>query len=173
MPAVTLRTRRTMLRAAGLTREDRLRSLVKEADQSTDSVTQVDVGDLTVRVGANQILHFHGWLICSAAATTTGIQLGINGPAGGVQVDGTIIGWTDVTTRATDGVSAYETFQANLSSPGTTRRIFEIVGRIINGPTRGTVALRVRSEVAGSAVTVHQGSWLEIFLETQRSQKEA
>lgn len=164
MPSTPLRA---MPRSAGIVREDLLRTLTKTADQSMSSTTQVDITDLLFRLGASQIVHFHAYLICSAAATTTGIQLGINGPASPSQVEATIIGWTDATTRATDGVSVYETFQANTSSPGTTRRVFEIVGRIINGTVRGTVALRVRSEVGASAVTIHRGSWVEVFLETQ------
>lgn len=168
MPSNTLRT---IPRSSGLARETRLQTLTKTADQSMSSTTQVDITDLLVRIGPNQILHFHAYLICSAAAVTTGIQLGINGPASPTQVEATIIGWTDATTRATDGVSAYETFQANLSSAGATRRVFEIVGRIINGTTRGTFALRVRSEIGASAVSVLKSSWVDVFLETQPSQR--
>lgn len=168
MPVLPLRT---MPRRTGLTRETLLRTLVKTTDQPMSSTTQVDITDLLVRIGAAQILHFHAYLVCSAAATTTGIQLGVNGPASPTQVEATIMGWSGVSTLVTTGVSAYETFQGNTDSPGTTRRIFEIAGRIINGTTRGTFALRVRSEVGGSAVTVHKGSWLEIFNETQPTQR--
>mgnify|MGYP001580759890 CR=1 FL=1 len=139
----------------------------KTADQSNSTTTGANISDLTIPLGASQMAHFHAYLICSAAAVTTGIQLAINGPASPGQVEATIIGWSDATTRVTDGVSAYETYQANLSSAGATRRVFEIIGRVVNGTVRGTLALRFKSEVGGSAVTVHRGSWLESFREVQ------
>lgn len=145
------------------------RTVTKTADQSNSTTTGADITDLLIPLGPAQIVHFRASLICSAAAVTTGIQLGLNGPAGVVQVEATIIGWTDATTRATEGVSAYETYQANLSSPGATRRVFEIIGRVINGTTRGTLALRFKSEVGSSAVTIHKGSWIEPFHEVQPS----
>lgn len=164
MPAVTLRkVRRSTLGQA----EGSAQTVTKTANQSNSTTSGADITGLTMPIGPNQLMHFHAYLICSSAAATTGIQLGVNGPASPTQVEATVIGWTDATTRVTDGVSAYETYQANLSSAGATRRIFEIIGRVINGTTRGTVALRFRSEIASSAVTVHQGSWVDVFWEVQ------
>lgn len=166
MPGIVLRTiKRSALGEA----ENPARTVTKTADESNSTTTGADIADLTIPLGPAQIVHFHAYLICSAAATTTGIQLAINGPASPVQVEATIIGWTDATTRVTDGVSAYETYQANLSSPGTTRRVFEIIGRVINGTVRGTLALRFKSEVGASAITCHKGSWVEVFKEVQPS----
>ena len=143
-------------------------TVTKAADQSNSTTTAADITDLTIPIGPTQIINFHAYLVCSAAAVTTGIQLAVNGPASPTQVELTIVGWTDATTRAVDGVSALETYQANTSSAGTTRRVFEIRGRVINGTTRGTLAMRFRSEIATSAVTVHKGSWVQWHRETQQ-----
>ena len=165
MPVSVLRTvKRSVLGKA----EGSAQIATKAADQSNSTTTGADVTDLIIPIGPTQIINFHAYLVCSAAAVTTGIQLAVNGPASPTQVEATIIGWTDATTRATDGVSAYETYQANASSPGTTRRVFEIFGRVINGTTRGTLAMRFRSEVGASAVTVYKGSWVGWHRETQQ-----
>lgn len=164
MPSITLRR---VKRSALAQAEGAMQTISKTADQSNSTTTAADVTDLSIPIGPSQIVRFHAYLVCSAGVATTGIQLGINGPSSPTQVEATIIGWTDATTRATDGISAYETFQANLSSGGSTRRVFEITGRIINGTVRGILALRFKSEVGGSAVTVHRGSWLEVLRETQ------
>jgi len=135
----------------------------KTADESNSTTTGADISNLTVSLSANQVFHFHAYLVASAAATTTGIQLGINGPSGAAQIDATIVGWTSTTAIATTGVNAYETYQANTASAGTSRRVFEVYGVIVNGSTAGTFALRFKSEVAGSAVTIHRGSWIQYF----------
>ena len=137
--------------------------LAKSADQSNSTTSGNDISDLTVALAANEVIHFHAYLVASANAATTGIQLAVNGPASPSQVDATVTGWTAPATLVTTGVNAYETYQANTASAGATRRVFEIIGRVINGGTAGTFALRFKSEVTLNAVTVHRGSWLQYF----------
>ena len=137
--------------------------LPKSADQTNSTTTAADVTDLTVVLAASEVIHFHAFLIASANSTNTGIQTAINGPASPTQVDATIIGWTSATALAATGVNGFDNFQGNTTSAGTTRRVFEISGRVINGPTAGTFALRFRSEVVLNAVTIHRGSWLQYY----------
>jgi hypothetical protein len=134
--------------------------LTKSADQST--VGAADVADLTVALSASEVIHFHAYLIASTTQTGTGIQMAVNGP-GGIPangVDATIIGWNNAGIVNT-GVNAPESYQTNASSAGA-RRVFEIYGRLINGLTAGTFALRFKSETT-TAVTVHRGSWMQYF----------
>lgn len=140
--------------------------LNKTADQINATVTAVDVSDLIVALTAGQILHFRAYLVLDANADTTGIQLAINGPAiGAGQITCTIVSWTSATAFVTSGITAYETFVNNTASPGTTRRIHEIHGIIVNGANAGNFALRFRSEVAvANAVVCRKGSWMQYFL---------
>lgn len=133
--------------------------LVKTTDTSNSTTTAVNVSELTFAMSANTSYMFHFYLICDSAATTAGIQLGLNGPASPTLVMATIVGWTSATAIATTGITAYETYQANTASAGTTKRLFEIYGIIQNGANAGDFYIRLKSEVAGSAVYVRAGSW--------------
>jgi len=138
--------------------------VAKTADQSISVTTATDVSDLTVALAASDVIHFHAYLIASADATSTGIQLAINGPTSPSAIAATIEGWTSTTAQATPlGVEAYDTFQANTTSAGTAKRVFEIYGRVINGSNAGTFALRAKSEVNAHAITIHRGSWLSYW----------
>ena len=139
--------------------------LSKSAAQSNNTISGVDITELTVPIAANQILHFHAYLICSAVTIQTGIRHAINGPAiGAGQINATLVSWPSVSAISTLGLNAYEVYSSNTASNGLTSRIFEIFGIIENGANAGTFALRFRSEVAGNDVTVHKGSWMQYFL---------
>src|SRR3990167_9520015 len=51
--------------------------LNKSADQSNATAVGANITELTIALLANQILHFHAYLVASADATGTGIQLAI------------------------------------------------------------------------------------------------
>lgn len=140
--------------------------LAKSADQANSSTTRADISDLTVPIAANEVIHFHAYLIGSSSSNATGICHSINGPTSPSEVAATIVGWTGTNgaTLATTPAAAYTDEQVNTGSPASSaRRVFGIYGRVINGATAGTFALRFRSETNGSAVTIHRGSWMQYF----------
>lgn len=142
-----------------------LKVLNKTSQQSNNTTTAADISDLTISLAANEILHFHAYLIVYSATSTTGIETGINGPASPTYVSATIIGWSDATTIDTTKVTNYEEFQTSGSSvTGSQPRVFEIYGVVENGGNAGTFALRLRSEIATSAVYCKKGSWILYFI---------
>ncbi len=141
--------------------EKRLR---KTADQSNSTVNAADVSGLTVALAASQVIRFEAMLFMSSAATTTGIQLGVNGPTSPTEVFAEIVTWSTTTARADTFVTAFESFSADTASQGNVIRLCKITGYVRNGSNTGTFALRFRSEVGSSAVVVENGSWLDYTL---------
>jgi hypothetical protein len=134
------------------------------ADTANTLITAVDVAGLGIPVAANTWIAFRYVLVVDAAAATTGIQLGVNGPVGGT-LNARIVVPTAAGTATTAAtliefhVAAVETFAAPTASAGTARTIAIIEGTFKAGATPGTLIPRIRSEVAGSAVTSRAGSY--------------
>jgi hypothetical protein len=151
--------------SAGVRYAGVMQVLKKTSDQTNSTTTPQDISSLTVAIAANQVIRFTAYLICSAGATSTGVQLGINGPTIGTgQIAAVTRGWTSTTAEAQLAVNAYETYLASTTSGGTARRVYKIEGVVINGTTAGTFALRHKSSAAALS-TIHAGSWLEYTLD--------
>jgi len=133
------------------------------ADVSNSTTTGANVTGLEMTVNANTTYSFNCYLIADAAATTTGIQISMNGPASPTQFTAKIHGFSASGTSVFTNINAYENYQANTASAGTTRTVFVIEGVLKNGANAGTLIPRFRSEVAGSAVNIRAGSWCEVF----------
>lgn len=114
---------------------------------------------LEVPVEADSTYLFDGLLSFESAATTTGIGFSFSLPAGA-----TIVGsyFHNVTTTSVEGSYniATVTVKGNTSSVQQANQKIPVVGRwlVKTAGTAGVCALNVRTEVAASAVTVHQGS---------------
>lgn len=130
----------------------------KSSNQDNSTTSYADVSDLSVEVGANDTYAIQWFLTASAAATTTGIQLAVNGPASPTLFVATILCYTAVGTPVVTNVTAYDTGLDLTSSAGTAPVNCTITVNLINGSTAGVVAARVRSEVDTSAVTIYAGS---------------
>lgn len=148
---------------------DRL-DLRTAADVTNSTTTGADVTGLTWSVAANTDYSFDCVIVASSAAAGTGIQMAVNGPATPTQVSA-YIGISNIASStgaaATANMpftmaNAYETYQANTAAV-TTRVVGKVSGVIRNGANAGTAAIRLRSEVAASAVTVHRGSSCTIY----------
>jgi hypothetical protein len=134
------------------------------ADTSNTLVTGVDVAGLGIAVAANASVAFRYVLVVDAAAATTGIQLAANGPVGGTLTARVMVPTAagTATTAATVvefHVNAVEAYAAPTASAGTARVVAIIEGAFRNGATAGTLIPRIRSEIAGSAVTARAGSY--------------
>lgn len=136
-------------------------------DVTNNTTSAADVTGLTCPILAGKHYNFEAMLIVTSAATTTGIQLSVNGPAatsfrgsGIVTVTGSATSatmstpTTDVTT--VDAVIAVQT-------TGPTGTVPAIIFGWYNPSADGTFAVRVRSEVASSTVTVKAGSSCRIW----------
>lgn len=98
----------------------------------------------------------------TAAASTTGLQLALTGPASplvfvcGIEISETATVWRTAAT------AAYDTGGNGTVSLGTTALPFHLFGNISTGAAGGTLQLRFRSEVNASQVTISAGSYSEL-----------
>lgn len=130
-----------------------------DGSQTNSTTNYANVADLTVDVLANSTYRMQWIIVASAAATTTGIQLAVNGPANTALFVATITCFSAVGTPASLNVNAYDTGLDLTDSAGTTVVQCTILVTITTGANDGgTVAARVRSEVGGSAITIYNGS---------------
>lgn len=133
----------------------------RTADQAfSDGTNLANVADLAFAVDAGHKYRFRFVVFFTAAAGTTGIVLSVNGPASPTYLQfGAIIG-ESATAFRTIAATVYDTALVGTNSAGTLMAIVE--GVVENGANSGTLALRCRTEVNGSAVTVKRGSYGEI-----------
>lgn len=137
-------------------------------DSTSAGVTALD--DIGIAVVANTTYVARCYIVTSTDATTTGVFLGIAGPAAATQTSGlmTYFGTTSAATRA---VASFNSLAFNLTvteapdSPGTTRVVNQVYLVFRNGANNGTLQPRINTEVNTSAVTAHQGSWCEYSYE--------
>lgn len=135
--------------------------LVKTADQASTSTTFANVADLTASVALGETVTFEFFVFYTTAATTTALQLAVNGPTAS-----TVRYAVETATTATAiHVAAQTGYDAN-TNPATGGGATVLTARVfgtVTATVAGTLALRMRSEVAGSAATVLAGSWGMVF----------
>ncbi len=130
----------------------------KTADQSDITGAFVNCIDLafTLAPATSYYFSFQGGL--TAAATTTGLQLSVNGPA-----SPTFLAFAgqigESVTAVRNGVAGtYDVAIAGAGSAAATPLPFWLSGSITTGAVGGVFTLRMRTKVAGSAATVKRGS---------------
>jgi|GEM_PF-5016048 len=133
------------------------------ADVSNSTVNFSNVTGLTLAVGSGVTVNFSCNLIAFAAATTTAPQFGINGPTASA-IDLATTQATTSTAVFNSVVTAYDTNVNPVSGITTPGGPVQLYGSIVTTAS-GTFAVRIRSEVAASAVTVKRGSWCMVNLQ--------
>lgn len=131
-------------------------------DQSQSTVNFADVTGLTFAVSASTTYRFACEISYTTAATTTALQLAINGPASPTAVRYGVDTATTATAPHYASQNAYDTNTNPATGGGATALTARIAGSLENGSNAGTLAIRYRSEVAASAVTVLRGSFCTV-----------
>jgi hypothetical protein len=134
----------------------------KSADQASTSTTFADVTGLTFSINASTTYSIVCELSYLTAATTTALQIALNGPASPTALRYTVQTATSATAMHNASQSAYDTV-TNAASALTTALPVRLTGTVENGPNAGTLALRMRTEVAASSVTIQRGSWCALY----------
>ncbi len=127
--------------------------------------------DLTWQVTAGQQVAFLCHLTFRSAAPTTGFGISVIGPAApalieyvttyqvllntGIASNGTLVSRHDVTYDAMSAITTTIASNVDLAA--------EVSGSLINGPNAGAMAIRLKTEIAGSAITLRAGSWCTYF----------
>lgn len=126
------------------------------ADQSNSTTAFGDVSGWTWPMAAGQVLIWTCQASYTTAASTTAIQLSVNGPASPTALRYAVTLSTSTTARHQSTQSAYDTV-ANAGTGHNTGGVVQMWGTVENGANAGTFAVRLRSEIAASAVTLLRG----------------
>lgn len=126
---------------------------------NTSSTSFVDVTGLSIALEANTFYEFRALLRVTANATTTGVDVAVNGPATSVLCY-TQAYWTSATARTERGATAYDNNTASTASNGTAERIFEVYG-VIYCSAAGNLVPRIKVESgSGGSANVLPGSFI-------------
>lgn len=126
------------------------------ADVSQSTTTFADVTGLTTAVSSGTTYRVECDLFYTTAISTTALQLSLNGPAMS-EINFSVRTSTTATAMNSAVQIALEANTNPATGGGATRLPVRIVGSFIPS-ANGTLAVRYRSEVAASAVTVTRGS---------------
>lgn len=140
---------------------------VSGSDVANSTTSFADITGLTYAVESGKFYGFEAHIFALSAATTTGIQFGVNGPsmtALRVSALSTVTGSATAAAMSAP-VADITALDTNIvtQTTGPANVTPHILMGYFNPSASGTFALRVRSEVAASAVTVKVGSWLHLF----------
>lgn len=134
------------------------------ADLSSSLVAMGDVTGLSVALAAGTVYSFRAIVAFSTAATTTGIKLGVSGPATPAVISYTVTTPITATGVVINAASAYDGGAASTGvAAANTSYTATIEGVIVTGVAGGNLVVRFATEVAASAVTVRRGSSLVVF----------
>ena len=132
----------------------------KPTDQTLIGSSYADVTLTGLPVEANATYAFEFYILIDSDATTTGIDVAVNGPtlgAGSIYYEQ--VYWTSATVFATAVATAYNNDTANTTSNGTAARMFVVKGILRNGANAGTLIARAKREAVGTGPNVRAGSY--------------
>lgn len=132
---------------------------LKTSDQTAMGTAYADVTGTGLAVAANTTYAFEFVIIADADATTTGIDIACNGPAGATTIIYEIYQGAQAGTMTYDQATAYDFNTSNGNSLGTTKAIYRIKGTLVNGATAGTLIARAKREAVGTGPNVRAGSY--------------
>lgn len=129
---------------------------VKASDQTAIGTSFADISNLGFSLTSGKTYRFHYQLIMQADAGTTGIDVAVSGPTTTI-LEYTVRSWGSVTVEAPRAYHAYDGALPQVSSNGTSPRIFEVYG-IIKPSAGGTLIPRAKREAVGSGPDCLAGS---------------
>lgn len=131
------------------------------ANVSNSTTTFADVTGLTASLSSGLTYNFTCEIYYTTAATATALQLALNGPTASA-IDYSVETATSATARHNATQTAYDTNTNPATGGGTTRLRATMSGTITTTAGTPNFAIRFRSEVNASAVTVSRGSFCHI-----------
>lgn len=138
---------------------------VKLTTDFNNSTTTESASPLTFTPDASSHYEFEARLYVRSAATTTGVQVGIDWPSSGniVENHGVIqtgSSGTAITTRVFGDVVTQYAAATGIRAANTTEWC-EVKGTMVtNGTTPTALTLVLKSEIASSQVTIRANSWI-------------
>lgn len=132
---------------------------VKTSDQTLIGTSYTDVSGLGISILANKAYAFEWLIMADADATTTGIDVAMNGPASPTSLHYIQGYWTSATALTFRAATAYDSNTASTASNGATVKPFSVKGVIRNGANAGTIIPRIKREAVGTGPNVRAGSY--------------
>ena len=131
------------------------------ANVANSTTSFADVTGLTLAVTSGVTYRFDCDLSYTTAATTTALQLSVNGPTM-TALDYEVLTSTTATAMHSAAQTAVETNTNPATGGAAVRLPVKLTGSFIPS-ANGTFAVRLRSEIAASAVTVMRGGWCAVY----------
>lgn len=119
-----------------------------------------DVTGLEVAIGAGETWEFEWVLLMTSDATTTGIDVSMNGPASPTSLSYVATVWTTTTATQSSLRTGYDFDSAVSASAGTANRASSVKGVIVNGANAGNIVARAKREAVGSGPDAGIGSYV-------------
>lgn len=132
------------------------RVAVKATNQTGIGTSFADISNLGFSLTSGKTYRFHYQLIMQADAGTTGIDVAVSGPTTTI-LEYIVRFWGSITFEASRAYNAYDGALPQVSSNGTSPRIFEVYG-IIKPSASGTLIPRAKREAVGSGPDCLAGS---------------
>lgn len=127
---------------------------------TTNNAAHIPVNQMVFSVSANTSYVYEFWVRFQTAATTTGIGLGVDTPAGIIRTGGVF--YTPVSTSAMGGGYTIADATDSMASTGVPAIAGETVayftGFLLNGANAGTIQLSFRTEISASSATIRTGT---------------
>jgi hypothetical protein len=141
---------------------DRIAFATLAADFSTTSATFVDVTGLQIPVVAGTTYKLRFGVVNQSSATTTGVRVGVDGPAATTCSITQLVGSTSssATFRSTTG---YNGLPGNTSTPTANADFYAMIEGVVTPSISGNLILRLASSTAGVAVMARAGSFVELI----------
>ena len=133
----------------------------KSSDQTGIGTSFADITSLTFSLSSGKTYFFHFYILADSDATTTGIDVSVNGPSAS-NLNYTRAYWTGAGVQVRSAANAYDNDTASTGSNGTAQRLFEVWG-IVTTSAAGTLAARIKREAVGSGPNVRAGSYGLLF----------
>ena len=133
--------------------------LRKAADQLLIGTAYADVTGLGFSLAALTAYAFNYEIWADADATTTGIDVAVNGPSLPTYIRYEQVYWTSATVRTERAAIAYDSNTASTASNGTAPKPFRVCGSILTGAASGTLIPRIKREAVGTGPNVRAGSY--------------
>lgn len=121
------------------------------------NATWASVTGLSFVLAANTAYRFSFIVLMQTDATTTGVEISVDGPLAPATLSYTATWWTGASTFSTRAGTAYDTTFGAGTGPGAVLRPWVVEGTIVTGAAGGTLIARVQKETAGTA-DVYAGS---------------
>jgi hypothetical protein len=134
-----------------------------DADVSNSTTAFANATGLSFTAAANADYLIEAFLVYTSAATTTGINLALTGPASPAGVVGEWRAYTSATAALLRQFTAYDSGTATTGViAAAAAQYAQFTAMLRTGAAGGAVTLRFASEVGTSAVTLKAGSLLRV-----------